>query len=255
MSEDAVFLTAHPDVSSAAIIRLHRPQTRNALRPQDARRLNELLMQVQHDPAIKLVFITGSEGAFTGGADINAINELSGPELSAFVELQVDLLTRIVAMPKIVVAAVNGVTAGLGNHISICADLCFAVDTASFNFTGAAKGLPSLLYGTLMLPMTIGLKRAKAIYLRGGKITAREAVEYGFCNEAVAPADWDATLAALAEEFAPRNPMTLAHNKYQLNQAALQLAGAAKLSGLAGSAALSTATDIPTGRVRTGPAS
>jgi len=43
---------------------------------------------------------------------------------------------------------------------------------ATFNFTGAAKALPSLLFGTLMLPLTIGMKHAKAIYLRGGKVTA-----------------------------------------------------------------------------------
>ena len=247
--EDAigVSMSHHPRVPSAVVLRLERPKVRNALRTQEMRRLNAYMNDCSADPAIKTIFITGSGVAFTGGADINYINKLSGDALAAFIDQQVEFLISIVSTPKIVIAAVNGVTAGMGNHIAICSDLCIARTDAAFNFTGAAKGLPSLLFGTLMLPLTIGMKRAKAIYLRGGRVTAEQAVGYGFCNEAVPEGEWDQAIESLAAEFAERSSMTMAHNKFQLNQPILQLIGAAKLSGLAGSASLSSATAIPTG--------
>jgi len=242
-----VSMSYHPRVPSAAVLRLDRPRVRNALRSQEMRRLIGYMSDCSADPAIKTIVITGTGSAFTGGADINEINRLSGDALAAFINQQVEFLISIVSTPKIVIAAVNGATAGMGNHIAVCSDLCIARTDATFNFTGAAKALPSLLFGTLMLPLTIGMKRAKAIYLRGGKVTADQAVDYGFCNEAVPEGEWEQAIESLVAEFTERSAMTMAHNKFQLNQPVLQLIGAAKLSGLAGSAALSTATSIPTG--------
>lgn len=249
MEDCAVSRVECTDRPAAVTLRIDRPEVKNALRPQDVRALNQHLLDVQIDPRIRLVFITGTGSAFTTGADINCINALSGNDLAAFLELQSELLTRIITMPKIVVAAVNGTTAGIGNHIAVCSDLCVATSDAVFHFTGAARGLPSLLLGTLVMPMMIGLKRAKSLYLRGGRVSAAEAVDYGFCNFTVARERWDNELADLAVEFAARDAATMAHNKYQVNQIAYQMIGPLRLSTLAGAASLSGATDIPTGRL------
>ena len=237
----------HPSVVT---LRLNRPHVKNALGPTEATALRNSLLRLQVDASVKLIFITGTDDAFTAGADINELNALSGDAMSAFIEIQVDLLNHIVLSPKIIVAAVNGVSAGLGNHIVACCDLAIIKETAALHFTGAAKALPSLLMGPLLMPMTIGLKRAKALYLRGGKLSSGQAVEDGLCNEAVAPAQWDSRLAQIASEFSTRNAATMAHNKYQLNQAAFQLVGASKLSGLAGAMSLSQVSNIPTGRLK-----
>jgi 2-(1,2-epoxy-1,2-dihydrophenyl)acetyl-CoA isomerase len=249
MDTHAVARIESPKRPATVTLRIDRPQVKNALRPEDVRALNAHMLDAQTDPAIHLIVITGTGGTFCAGADINCINALSGGELAAFLDSQTELLTRIITTPKIVVAAVNGTTAGMGNHMAVCSDLCFAAEDAVFHFTGASRALPSLLPGTLLMPMMVGLKRAKSIYLRGGRIPAAQAVEDGFCNATV-PADaWDRTLAELAVEFAARDPATMAHNKFQLNQAAYQLLGASRLSMLAGSASLSGATSIPTGRL------
>lgn len=249
MSDTALHRETSPNRPGAVTLRFDRPAKKNALRPEDVRALNEHLLDIQHDPDVRLVFITGTGSTFTAGADLNYINALSGSALATFVDSQSEVLSRIVAMPKIVVAAVNGTTAGMGNHLAVCADLCYAVPDAVFHFTGAARAVPSLLMGTLLMPMLIGLKRAKSLYLRGGKVPAAKAVELGFCNEVVPAADWDRTLDALAAEFAARDPQTMAHNKFQLNQLALQMVAPLKLSMLAGAASLSGATSIPTGKL------
>jgi 2-(1,2-epoxy-1,2-dihydrophenyl)acetyl-CoA isomerase len=238
--------TNHPE---AVVLRMNRPAKRNMLQNEDVKLLGDRLAALQHDPDTRVIFITGTGDAFTSGQDINDINSMSGVELAALFERDIDLLTRIVSMPKIVIAAVNGVSAGFGNHLALCSDLCIVKKSANFHFTGAAKALPALLVGTLLLPMTVGLKRAKAIYLRGGKYSAEQAVADGFCNEAIDDDKWEAALEGLAEEFCARSTQAMAHNKYQLNQGVFQLLGASKLSGLAGAGMLAGVSTIPTGRV------
>lgn len=248
--EETIIETRHPKHSAAVILRMNRPHKKNAMRPQDITVLRDKLLRLQTDPDTTAVIITGTGDAFTSGADINQLNDLSGNAMNAFIEAQVDILSHIVLSPKIVVAAVNGATAGMGNHLTTCCDLALVREDAVFHFTGATKAIPSLLMGTLLLPMTIGLKRAKSIYLRGGKLTARQALEDGFCNQVVSAADWDKEIDAIAEEFSARNPTTMAHNKFQLNQGAYQMLGALKLSGLAGAMTLSQRSDMPTGKVK-----
>ncbi len=247
--EPVIVETRFPKSPEAVLIRLNRPAKRNSLPAKEIGVFGDRLAALQHDPTVKVIVITGTGEAFTSGQDVNDINTMQGAELAALFERDIDILTRIVSMPKIVIVAVNGQTSGFGNHLAICADLCIIKKSAKFHFTGAAKALPSLLLGTLLLPMTVGLKRAKSIYLRGGQYSAEQAVADGFCNYAVDDADWDTELEKIAAEFAERNPLTMAHNKYQLNQGALQMLGAVKLSGLAGAGLLSNATSIPTGRV------
>lgn len=248
-TDDVIVTTRFEKYPEAVMIRMNRPAKRNSMPAKDIAVFGDTLAQLQHDAQTKVIFITGTGNAFTSGQDVNDINNLQGAELAALFERDIDILTRIVSMPKIVIAAVNGATSGLGNHLTICADLAIIKRGAKFHFTGAAKALPSLLLGTLLLPMTVGLKRAKAIYLRGGEYSAEQAVEDGFCNAVVEPGNWDAEIEKLAAEFAVRNPLTTAHNKYQMNQGVLQMLGAVKLSGLAGAGLLTNATSIPTGRV------
>lgn len=233
----------------AVLLRINRPEKRNALREEDMNFLGERLQSYHHDNSVRAVFITGTGDAFTSGQDVNDINTKSGVDLAALFERDVDILTRIVTMPKLVIAAVNGVSAGFGNHLAICSDYCIVKQSAMFHFTGAAKGIPSPMLGTLLLPMTIGLKRAKAIYLRGGKYPPDKALADGLCNEVVAAENWDATLDALAGEFCGRDSQVMALNKHLLNHGAVQMVGALKLSGLAGANILSNVSNLVTGRV------
>ena len=245
----AVVATRHPAYPSVAILRIDRMRKKNALRPVDIEALGQHLARLQVDPEVSLIIITGSGDAFCAGADINMLNALSGDALASFIEMQVDFLSRVVMAPKIVVAAVNGASSGFGNHLIACCDLCVIEESAVLHFTGAAKGLPSLLMGTLVMPMTIGLKRAKSLYLRGGKLSAQQAVDDGLANYSVPAVQWDSELDKLAAEFSGRSNATMAHNKFQLNQGVFQMLGAAKLSGLAGAATLSPRDSIPAGRL------
>jgi enoyl-CoA hydratase/carnithine racemase len=249
--QDAVLEIKGKYSPAVVTIMLNRPRVKNAIRPQDMVSLSRLLAQYQSDPAVKAIILTGAGDAFCGGADINYLNKLSGTELTTYIDMCADVLTRIISMPKIVIAAVNGASAGFANHISFCADFCVASELAAFHFTGATKGIASMMLGALVAPMTIGLKRSKDLFVRGGRVSAAKAVELGFCNYTV-PADrWAEELEKLAAEFAERNATTMAHNKFQLNQGAYAMIGALRMSTLAGSATLSEIVNLPTGKIKT----
>ncbi len=237
------------NIPGVVTIRLNRPEVRNALAPRHMLLVARHLFDCQHDPAVKAVFLTGSGSAFCAGADLKVMNAQAPSERAQSLDAATELMTRIVTTPKIVVAAINGSSAGLGNHIALCSDLCVAVRGATFHFTGAAKGIPSMQYGGLLLPMVVGLKRAKALLLRGGKVSAERAEELGICNDVFAPEAWDAEVAALALDLSARDAATMAHNKFQANQLAFQLYGALKLSALAGGAHMAAAEAFVPGRV------
>jgi enoyl-CoA hydratase/carnithine racemase len=226
---------SHPRHPGAAIIRFTREHVRNALAPQDCLQAARYIEDCQHDPAVNVVFLTGTGVAFTAGFDLKVLNALPPEERPLALDSATELMTRIVTTPKVVIAAVNGHSAGLGNHIAICSDLCIA------------KGIPSMQYGALLLPMVIGMKRAKALLLRGGRLDADQAEALGLCNSVVDEAGWEAEIDTLSEEFSGKHMGTLAQNKYQLNQLAFQLLGALKLSSLAGAGQLSAGNAYITG--------
>lgn len=238
---------SHPRHPAAAIIRFTREHVRNALAPQDLLQAARHLEDCQHDPAVKVVFLTGTGVAFTAGFDLKVLNALPPEDRPLALDAATELMTRIVTTPKVVIAAVNGHSAGLGNHIAICSDLCIAKRGVAFHFTGSAKGIPSMQYGALLLPMVIGMKRAKSLLLRGGRLEAAQAEALGLCNSVVDEGGWEAEIDALAEEFSGKHLGTLAQNKYQLNQLAFQLLGALKLSSLAGAGQMSGPEAFVTG--------
>jgi len=234
----------------AVTLTFNRPEARNALAPQDIAQLNALLDECHNDPDVQVVVLTGNGSAFCAGADIKHVNKLSGPQMATFIESWTQALIRIVTMPKIVVAAVNGACAGGGSHIMLCSDFCVASSAASFHFTAALKGLPDLELGSLLLPMTVGLKRAKWLMLRGGIVSVEQAVDYGFCN-AVFPEDkWGAELDVFVDELASHPPGPVAHTKHALNQHAYQMLGPVKLSAIAGGLYMSALTDLPAGKLK-----
>ena len=110
-------------------ITFQRPEAFNALSEEMARGLVEQLQAAQSDDAIRVVLVTGSGPAFSAGADLNGENPVEN-----FGEETMDganLITRsIVGLGKPVVAAVNGIAAGVGASLCFAADLAVATESA-----------------------------------------------------------------------------------------------------------------------------
>ena len=174
-----------------AVIRLNRPEARNALSPEMVSELGQAIASATARD-IRAVLLTGTDGAFCSGADVrNFTAELegSGPEgLSEHLRRLADSLHSQVVMPirkldKPVIAAVNGVAAGAGFSLALACDMRVASSDARFLLAYANIGCTADGGSTYMLPRIVGQGRAMEIYLARQPIGAHYALEMGLVSQ------------------------------------------------------------------------
>jgi enoyl-CoA hydratase len=202
-----------------AIIRLNRPDARNALTTDMARRLTTLLDEVDSDPDCRVLVLAAEGAGFCAGLDLKAA--LSGEEAPdgaigwmALQEVFSGLMQRVLRLRQPVVAAVQGAAVGAGFGIALGCDVRIAATNTKF-LVGAVKvGLSAGECGiSYHLPRLIGAGRAFEIMLTGRPVAAEEALAIGLVADVVAP---DALLdRALhtARAIAENAPYSIKHSK------------------------------------------
>lgn len=174
-----------------AVIRLNRPEARNALSPQMVAELGQALASCR-GVDIRAVLLTGTDGAFCAGADVRdftaQLDEGGSEELSEHLRqladtLHRDVVMRIRRLDKPVVAAINGVAAGAGFSLALACDLRVASSDARFLLAYANIGCTADGGSTYMLPRIVGQGRAMEIYLARQPIGAQYALELGLVSQ------------------------------------------------------------------------
>ncbi|MFJ9390472.1 enoyl-CoA hydratase/isomerase family protein [Nocardioides sp. NPDC101246] len=165
-----------------AEVTLNRPERYNALNHALVGQLRETLEELETDPSVRAVILTGAGRAFCSGADLSA-----GPSDVEDVirRLYIPLVTTMTEMSTPIVAAVNGVAAGAGFSLTLGADLRIASAEASFSLSFVKVGLVPDAGATWLLPRLVGATRAAEIALLGRKVTAAQAESWGLVNEVV----------------------------------------------------------------------
>ncbi|HYJ37239.1 MAG TPA: enoyl-CoA hydratase-related protein, partial [Chitinophagaceae bacterium] len=168
-----------------------------------------LLLQSRLDDCIsgeiRCVYITGAGKAFSAGQDLAEVTEPGGPTFDCIlIEHYNPIVSRIRALQKPVVAAINGVAAGAGANIALCCDIVVAAASTSFIQAFSKIGLIPDSGGTYTLPRLIGWQKASALMMLGDKVSAAEAERIGmiykfFPDEQFADESWKiaATLAKM----------------------------------------------------------
>jgi enoyl-CoA hydratase/carnithine racemase len=172
-----------------ARVTLNRPAQMNAISPELLEDLWRVCEEVERDPAVKVVTLTGAGRAFCAGADLKAVRELSpDPERwASFMSLWHRVFNRLEALPQPVIAGVNGLALAGGLELVLVCDLVVADEDARLGDQHANFGLVAGGGGSQRLPRVIGPHRAKELMLLGGWLSAREALAWGLVNR-VAPA-------------------------------------------------------------------
>lgn len=208
--------------SGVATITLNRPDKLNSFTPEMHAALAGALDRAANDASVRAVLLTGAGRGFCAGQDLAdpAISPLDGkqPDLG----LQIDkfygpLIRKVRALPKPVIAAVNGTAAGAGANLALACDIVLAAKSASFIQAFCKIGLVPDTGGTFFLPRLIGLARARALSLLGEKVPAETAVAWGMIWRAV---DDDALLTeatTLARQLATQPTAGLALIKRALD--------------------------------------
>lgn len=196
-----------------ATITLARPQARNALDATTKRELRASFREVERDPAVRVVILTGEGPAFCAGQDLREPTAGLGGELRAFYN---PLVLTMQSLPKPIIAAINGVAAGAGASIAMACDLRIASESASFLLAFGRIGLVPDTGATWFLPRLVGRALAAELVMTGEPLSAPAALQAGLVSRVV-PADRLLDEArALAHRLAEGPPRALALAKRAL---------------------------------------
>ena len=219
------FLYEHDTDTSVATITLNRPDRLNALTFDSYGELRDTFRQLDTEPGVRAVVITGAGRAFCSGGDvediIGALFQRDYEGLLEFTRMTCDLILAIRQCRRPVVAALNGTVAGAGAIISIASDIRIAADSAKIAFLFTRVGLSGADMGAAwLLPRIIGFGRASQLLMTGEFISAEEALRIGLYNRVVPKDDLAAEARTLAESLAKGPSFALGVTKASLNQEA-----------------------------------
>lgn len=187
-------------------ITLNRPERLNSFNDVMHQQLAECLKQAERDDTIRCLLITGAGRGFCAGQDLNDRNvDPNGPapDLGMSVERFYNpLVRRLAALPKPVIAAVNGVAAGAGATLALGCDMVIAARSANFVMAFSKLGLVPDCGGTWLLPRLSGRARAMGLALLGDKLSAEQAQQWGIIWQVVDDAELADSSLALARHLA-----------------------------------------------------
>ena len=189
-----------------ATLRLDRPQAMNALTFDVYRELTDTLRALADRADVRVVVLTGTGRAFCTGGDVREIiGALLGRDEKALLEfttLTCDLVRAMRALPRPIVASLNGTVAGAGAAIALAADVRIAADTARIAFLFVKVGLAGADMGAAhLLPRLVGLGRATELLMTGDFIDADEALRIGLYNRVVPAAELPAATATFVDRL------------------------------------------------------
>ncbi|OGP70053.1 MAG: enoyl-CoA hydratase [Deltaproteobacteria bacterium RBG_13_60_28] len=193
-------------------ITLNRPQAMNTFNVPLARELNDALLDMEKDPAVRVVVIDANGKHFSTGISLDEFKGKTNKEYREFIHLMDEHNHTIARMKKPVIASVKGYALANGAGLSFACDLTVAAEDAKFGTTAINVGLICL--GPLSpLARNVGRKKAMEMILLGEIITAAEAQRLGLVNKVVPPEQLEEATLELANKLAAKSPLALQMGK------------------------------------------
>ncbi|MBI2058884.1 MAG: crotonase/enoyl-CoA hydratase family protein [Nitrospirae bacterium] len=232
---------------AAAILRITRPERRNAVDSATAKALLSHFREFERDESARVLIVTGDDKAFCAGWDLKAADSATDPDEGPMG------FTRVFST-KPTIAAINGYCVAGGLEIALWCDLRIAATDSAFGCFERRWGVPLLDGGTQRLARVIGLSRALELILLGRAVDAEEALRFGLANAVVPPAqvlekavEWAELIASFPQETLladreaaikgfglPLDQGLALERRLGLQTVAVALKGAARFSGGAG---------------------
>ena len=206
----AVVITERP-AEGVGLIRINRPEARNALNLEVRKLIGQYLTEMSDDDSVRCIVLTGNDKAFAAGADIKEMANAG----------TIDMLLRgtqkmwrtIYACPKPVIAAVSGFALGGGCELAMTCDIIIAGESAKFGQPEVKIGIIPGGGGTQRLPRTVGKYKAMRYVLTGDLFGAKEADAMGLVSEVVPDAEVEKRAIAMAVQIAELAPLAIQQTK------------------------------------------
>jgi len=183
------------------VVRLHRPEARNALNQQMVDELHRVCAELEVEP--RMLIVTGSDGVFASGADIAELRERTSVEARKGINTM--LMLRIADLPMPVIAAIDGPALGAGAELAYAADFRIGTPRTRIGNPETGLGIIAAAGALWRLPELVGEPLAKQMLLAGRILDADAAAAAGLLTEVVDPAQLLAAAHALADEIATKS--------------------------------------------------
>jgi 2-(1,2-epoxy-1,2-dihydrophenyl)acetyl-CoA isomerase len=202
----------------AAKLELNRPDTLNAWNQNLGLALRDTVRELAADDSVRAVMITGAGRGFSSGADLRERASGDRPDLyTILTERYHPIITGIREMPKPVVAAVNGVAAGIGLSLALSCDLVVSAESAYFVLAFVNIGLVPDGGSSLLVPTRVGFARAAELAMLGSRLSSEEALDWGLINRVWPDDELMPQAEALVWQLANGPTGSYAGTKRQLN--------------------------------------
>jgi enoyl-CoA hydratase/carnithine racemase len=202
------------DERGVALLRLERPEARNAIDTQMLVEMLEHLAVARDDEAVRVLVVSSSDQmGLSAGADVK--EQLDEEGKVRRMQLFADLYDTIVAFPKPTVAACHGDVVGGGAEIAVACDMRVGGANLRMRFPGAALGVP---VGPARLVTLCGLAAAKYLLLTSRTIGADEALRLGLVNRVAPAASTEEVAVEMATTIAAHPPDAVANLKRMLHE-------------------------------------
>ena len=199
-------------------ITISRPEALNAISTTVLTELKAVLQQVENDPEVKVVILTGEGKAFVAGADIAQMSALSGVEGHDMIKFGADVMNYMEAIDKPIIAAVNGFALGGGCELAMAGDFRIASEKAKFGQPEVNLGIIPGFGGTQRLPRLVGQGMGKYLIMTGEYIKADEALRLGLVEKVVSPEELIPTCEKLAKTIMSKAPIAISTAKRVINK-------------------------------------
>ena len=190
---------------NVALLRLNRPDARNALSPEMMAELGFEIERADTDPEVRCIVIAGSDEVFAAGADIRKLSEREFHE--ALFHPAAEFWRRVAGCRTPLVAAVSGWALGGGCELALLCDLIVASETATFGQPEITLGIIPGGGGTQRLARVVGKQRAMELVLTGRHFDAKEAEQLGLVNLVAKKKEWLEQAMELAHRIAKQAPL------------------------------------------------
>ncbi len=202
------------DSSGVATLTLNRPEKMNALSTNMIEHtLPELCTQIMSDVRVKVVLVTGAGQGFCSGADVSQRlqSRVQGTRVFTRKDLEQPIGRFVIPLDQItkpVIAAVNGVAAGVGLSLACLCDIRIASERARFGAIFVRRGLMPDGGLTFSLPRIVGISRALELMFTGDIIDAQEAMRIGLVTKVVPQEQLEAATMELANKICKVAPLS-----------------------------------------------
>ncbi len=215
----AIQFTIENDV---AWVTMNRPEQRNAVNAEMREELISVLTDARTNPQIRALVWTATGKGFCTGADLSGPRGQGPTGPGAGREVMKGSSQRLIRalweLEKPVVAAVNGVAAGLGSHLAFASDFVIAASDARFIEVFVRRGIAVDAAGAFLLPRLIGLQKAKELVFFGDDLSPEEALCIGLVSKVVPGDQLEATAREWAERLAKGPTFAIGLSKRLLNR-------------------------------------